>query len=127
MAIQIPIGYKLLTETDEFKGNECQHIYSFKRPDSTEPGRSWSWKMGCIDAMWEDVRARATAAAVPGLSTSERNLKNNASFALGYLQGKTFCDAEVRIRMARAGYVFGHGITAIETVEKLLVMLNGAR
>ena len=126
MAVQIPIGYLIVRETDEFQGDECQHTWTFKRPDGTASKRSWSWKMGCIDAMWADVRDRATAAAVPGLSDNERNLKNNASFALGYLQGKTFIDTQVRVRMAQAGYVFGHGITAIETVEKLLVMLNGA-
>jgi hypothetical protein len=123
MTVQIPVGYTLVTEESEDEG--VGKLYAFKRSDGTHTMQAWSWKMGCIDAMWEDVRNRATQAAVPAMSATERNLRTNASFATGYLQGKTFVDAEVRIRMARAGYVFGHGISAIETVEKLLVILNG--
>lgn len=119
MAVQIPVGYEIISEISEDEG--VGTLYSFKRSDGTHTTEAWSWKMGCIDAMWEDVRARATAAHVP----SRTNVQRNASFAMGYLQGKEFIDAQVRVRMAQAGYVFGHGITAIETVEKLLVMLNG--
>jgi len=124
MAIQIPTGYELCNEMPAVNGEP--KVYWFKRPDGLHSDQRWTWKMGCIDAMWEDVRARATAAHVPGIPDHERLFRNNASFATGYLQGKTFVDAQVRVRMAQAGYVFGHGISAIETVEKLLVMLNGA-
>lgn len=123
MAVQTPIGYEIITETSEDEG--IGKLYAFKRPDGTSTKEAWSWKMGCIDGMWEDVRARATAAHVPGKTNAERDLKNNASFAIGYMQGKSFVDAQVQILMARAGYVFGHEVSAIETVEKLLVMLNG--
>ena len=98
MAVQIPVGYTLVTEESEDEG--VGKLYAFKRPDGTHTMQAWSWKMGCIDAMWEDVRNRATQAAVPAMSATERSLRSNASFAIGYLQGKTFVDAEVRIRMA---------------------------
>ena len=125
MAIQTPTGYELTTETSE--GDGVGTLYSYKRPDGSSSSVAWTWKLGCIDAMWKDVRDLATSAHVAGIQDQERLLKTNVSFAIGYLQGKTFVDAQVRVRMAQAGYTFGNGISAIETIEKLLVMLNGPR
>jgi hypothetical protein len=119
--IQIPMEYSIVAE----RANGSDGIYSFVRPDGTRSSEGWSWKMGAIDGAWCDVRERATAAHVRGYSKSERDLMNNASFATGYIQGKLFTDTQVRVLMAQRGYVFKPEITALETIQKLLVMLNG--
>lgn len=120
--VQIPVGYEILKD-----GVDSQFVYSFKRADGTKHNEWYTWKMGAIDAMWIDVRERAVKAALPGKSSAERDLLNNAAFAAGYLQGKLFDDTQVRLLMAQHGYTFNPEITALQTVEKLLVMLNGAR
>ncbi len=122
MNITMPVGYSLLKD-----GVDGQHIYNFQRPDGTKGEEWFTWKMGCVDAMWTDVRAIATKLMVPGPGNTERDLRATVAFSRGYLEGKRFADTQVRLTMARSGYVFDPEITALQTVEKLLVMLNGAR
>lgn len=102
MRNNIPAGYKL----HSICSPDSLPLFHMERPDGTRIDLWWTTENACIDAMWVDVRARATAEAS---SPTE----------------KYTIDALVRIRMARAGYVFDPEITALETVEKLLDMLNG--
>lgn len=118
--VLLPVGYQLITT----EGLE-HRTYTFQRPDGSAGPEGYTWKLGCIDAMWCDVRARATALAVP--RTSGRELRSNDSYAAGYQAGCQFRDTEIRLILARAGYTYSPDTTSVHMVRKLLIMLNGAR
>lgn len=117
--VHTPIGYSLIKE-----GVDDLFIYSWERADGEKSAEAWTWKLGAIDSMWRDVRDRAVKDALPGKITED---KTTMAYANGYLDGKNFIDAQVRLNMARAGYVFNPEIGAVQTIQKLLILLNGLK
>jgi hypothetical protein len=119
--MKTPIGYTLVREPDE---EGCATLYTFS-VGGIKHDTWYTWKLGCIDAMWADVRARATREAT--LSAGDREAKSTLTYAIGYHDSRVASDAAVRLCMARAGYAFDDSVGAVEIVQKLLIMLNGER
>jgi hypothetical protein len=117
--VLMPRGYQLITNVDAMRDT-----YGFKRPNGVMHDEWFTWKVACVDAMWEDVRARATREATM-TSNEAREAKNSLVFAQGYVQGKFMTDEAVRRTMGKAGYKFDPQLDAVATIEKLLTLLNG--
>jgi hypothetical protein len=115
-AVKTPHGYTLLTE-----GVDGHVIYSFEH-DGRKHGEWYTWKLGAIDAMWDDVRARAVREALPSTREQQRE-RGTKAYANGYLNGKQHRDAECALLMARAGYSFDRPQSAADIVKMLLTML----
>jgi hypothetical protein len=115
--IKIPHGYTLLKE-----GVDGHVIYSFEQ-DGRKHGEWFTWKLGAIDAMWEDVRARAVRDALP-FTREEKRERGTKAYANGYLNGKQHRDAECLLLAARSGYAFDPTDSAPDIVKALLTMLR---
>lgn len=112
--VMIPVGYELVKQTD---GSETIYsfVFNYKRHE-----RWYSWRLDCIDAMWIDVRERATREARPDANREERN---SLTYAVGYADGKAHTSRSVARVLALAGYT-DYPIDPVSVVEKLLDLLT---
>ena len=101
--MQLPVGYKLIQHSPTEQ--------TFERPDGSEADFYWDNPVEVVDAMWTEGRDKAVKHS--GKDTFEEGAKS--------------VDDTVRNIIKARGYQFDPPITAAETVERLLVMLNGAR
>ena len=116
--MKLPVGYELVSGP----GDDGSVIYSYRFGDQ-QVKEWWSHRRHCIDAMWVDVRDRATRVATGGVDLPE-GIQNTLAYAFGYTDAKDYVNKSVAVVMARHGYVFDPKLTAVETVERLLEMLT---
>jgi hypothetical protein len=118
LQVMIPAGYEILRQSDE-----SMSVYSFKRGDVAHE-RWYSWKLGAIDAMWIDVRDRATRAARPDTQKEQEAERQSMQYAMGYVDSKFHTMEAVEQALARSGYVLKVK-EPVAVVEHLLQLLSG--
>ncbi len=117
LQVMTPVGYELLTQSDEYN-----RVYSFKY-DGKQHEVWYSWRLGAIDAMWNDVRARATRQARPDIAQSIREEKNTITYAVGYADGKFHVMEAIKRKLTDHGYGFEE-TDPVAVIAKLLNLLD---
>lgn len=115
----LPSGYSLLREYD---GNKT--AYSFSRKEGSDHGMWYSWELRAVDAMWRDVRDRATRAMRPDKLKEAEEKKRSLSYGMGYADSAAHQMADIEQALARGGYVL-HMKEPRAVVEHLLQLLDG--
>jgi hypothetical protein len=116
--IILPVGYELVTQQDE----TGRSIFTYRFAGIQN--NTWhSRYIDAVDAMWTDVRARATRIATGGIKLPD-NMQNTLAYAFGWVEAKEYITENLRHQLALEGYSWAQNQTPQEMVTRLLGLLS---